>query len=513
VSTLNVTQHITRPAFRTLESGKDQGQRYLRVTIVWHADLARIGHYADLYEWRKCCSDGQSGSIPIGRNQPEFSDGRAIDDLFVSREAVTITSLQAASMPLEHVLRIDANEHSDVRLGPSQAQSLLLTEAELLQGQPIRLGQSVVLYLRLVDLAPTSSIGVSALEQRLVGASPEMLRLRSQVYHAARSDLPVMLLGESGSGKEVIAAAIHQLSARAEQPFIAINMAAIPETLVAAELFGVVKGAFTGAEARSGVFTKADRGVLFLDEVGDTPLTYQIQLLRALEQGQIQPVGGDYRSVNVRTVAATDGSIEAEDGFRRALRHRLSGYTIEIPPLRQRPEDIGPQVMFFLSEKIPGTVTAAPEDSAERPEVAAHWARFFYQALLSDWAGNSRELRHAALRHVMGEQELLPVTSAPLSVMQTGEMTSERTLNDSDIAEIFAGCDYEVTRAAEILGLSRQSLYRRLQKLPGFVAADSLSEEEIRFALKSQASLPDAARFLKVSMHALRPRLRQLGVR
>ena len=513
VSTQNITQHITQPAFRTLERGADQGQRYLRVTIVWHTDLLRIGHYADLHEWQTFCRDAHSGPIPIGRNQPEFSDGRAINDLFVSRQALTITSLQTASMPLEHVLRIDANEHSDVRLGPSQGQSLLLTEAELLRGQPIRLGQSVVLYLRLVDLAPTSSIGVSLLEQRLVGASPEMLRLRSQVYHAACSDLPVMLLGESGSGKEIIAAAIHQLSARAEHPFIAINMAAIPETLVAAELFGVVKGAFTGAEARSGVFTKADRGVLFLDEVGDTPQAHQIQLLRALEQGQIQPVGGDYRTVNVRTVAATDGSVEAEDGFRRALRHRLSGYTIEIPPLRQRPEDIGPQVMFFLSEKIPGTVTAAPEDGAERPEVAAHWARFFYQALLSDWSGNSRELRHAALRHVMGEQELLPVTPAARSVKQNGKMKLERTLNDSDIAAVFADCDYEVARAAEVLGLSRQSLYRRLQKLPGFVAADSLSEDEIRSALQNQPSLPEAARSLKVSMHALRPRLRQLGVR
>ena len=513
VSTNHITHHITRPAFRTLEGGADNSRQTLRATIVWHTDLARIGHHVDLCDWQHIRGANLGTRIPIGRNQPEFSDGCAIHDCFVSREALTITCLQTQSMPLEHVLRIEANEHSDVRLGHAQGQTLLLTEAELLRGQPIRLGHSVVLYLRLVDLSRTSVAEGSFLEPRLIGASPEMMRLRSQVYHAACSDLPVMLLGESGSGKEVIAGAIHELSARAQQPFVAINMAAIPETLVAAELFGVVKGAFTGAEARPGVFSKADGGVLFLDEIGDTPLAHQIQLLRALEQGQIQPVGGDYRNVNVRTLSATDGSVEAEDGFRRALRHRLSGYSISIPPLRQRPEDIGPQVVGFLSQKIPGKVTAAPEDAAERPEVAVHWARFFYQALLADWPGNSRELRYAALRQVMGEEGLLPVTSAQKAVTPTNERSPQRSFKGSEIAQVFADCDYEVAKAADTLGMSRQSLYRRLQKLPSFVSADSLSDEEIRSALHAEPSLPEVARSLRVSLHALRPRLRQLGIR
>ncbi len=507
------TQHITQPAFKTIEGSVGQSRKRLRLTIVWHTDLTRVGRYTDLLDWQEVRKGDAKKSLSIGRNQPQFSDGRAINDPFVSRESLTMTCLRQGAMPLEHVLRIEANEHSEVRLGPSQGRSLLLTESELLRGQPIRLGHSVVLYVRLVDLAPPSTADVSVLERKLIGASPEMTQLRSQVCNAACCDLPVMLLGESGSGKEVIAAAIHELSARSQQPFIAINMAAIPETLVAAELFGVVKGAYTGAEARSGVFTKAHGGVLFLDEIADTPLAHQIQLLRALEQGQIQPVGGDFRHVNVRTLSATDGSVEVESGFRRALLHRLSGYSIRIPPLRERPEDIGPQVLFFLADTIPGKVTAAPEESLERPEVAAHWARFFYQALLAEWPGNSRELRYAALRHVMGEQEPSPVTSAVSNGVDAEENASRGSLQGEKIAEVFANCDYEVARAADELGMSRQSLYRRLQKLPGFVAVHALTDEEILTALQSQATLLEAARSLRVSVHALRPRLSQLGIR
>jgi len=499
----------TQPALRTTEHGATGHRQRLRLTILWHPELNRIGRYVDLCDWEQVLNGTVKKSFSVGRNQPMFSDDQPLCDPHVSRQALNVSFLHSPTMPLEHVLKVDANEYADVRMGPSQSASLLITEAELLRGQPIRLGHGVVLYLRLVSVAESTPAADDPLASRLIGASPEMMQLRAQVARVAQSDLPVLLIGESGCGKEVIASAVHALSARVQHPFLALNVAAIPETLVAAELFGVAKGAYTGAEARAGAFTKANEGTLFLDEIGDTPPAHQIQLLRALEQGQIQPVGGDLRQVNVRALAATDGSIDEKDGFRRALRHRLAGYTIAIPPLRERPEDIGPQVIAFLKEEGPAATDANPEASAERPEVAAYWARFFYRALLADWPGNSRELRYAALRQLAGEGEMLAVSA--VSKPERGEKRSMPQESEALYA-VFSAHDYEISKTATALGMTRQSLYRRLEKLPEFVCADALTDQDIRSALEQSSSLSVAARSLKVSVHALKPRLRQLGV-
>lgn len=499
----------TQPAFRTVENGALRHRQRLRLTILWHPELNRIGRYADLCDWDRALSEAVKKPLLVGRNQPMFSDGQPLCDPHVSRQALSVSFLQSPTMPLEHVLKVDADEHADVRMGPSQSASLLITEAELLRGQPLRFGHGVVLYLRLVPVAESTPAADALLASRLIGASPEMMQLRAQVARIAQSDLPVLLIGESGCGKEVVASAVHALSARAQQPFLALNVAAIPETLVAAELFGVAKGAYTGAEARAGAFTKAHQGTLFLDEIGDTPQAHQIQLLRALEQGQIQPVGGDPRQVNVRALAATDGSIDEQDGFRRALRHRLAGYMITIPPLRERPEDIGPQVMAFLAEAGPSTVETNPEASGERPEVAAYWARFFYRALLADWPGNSRELRYAALRHLAGEGEISAVSA--VTKPESGEKSAPPVESEALYA-VFSANDYEISKTATALGMTRQSLYRRLEKLPEFVCADTLTDQDIRSALRHSPSLSAAARSLEVSVHALKPRLRRLGV-
>ena len=158
------------------------------------------------------------------------------------------------------------------------------------------------------------------------------MKLRRDIAVVAATPLAVLILGESGVGKEWLARAVHACSGRSRQPMVAVNLAAVPVDLAAAELFGSVRGAFTGARDRPGAFQRAHGGTLFLDEIADAPVAVQVQLLRALEQGEIQVLGGDAARVDVRVIAATDQSVGEERGFRAALRHRLAGYTLYLPP-------------------------------------------------------------------------------------------------------------------------------------------------------------------------------------
>src|SRR6185312_10546599 len=169
----------------------------------------------------------------------------------------------------------------------------------------------------------------------LVGESETLLETRRQIRQVADLDVPVLLRGETGTGKELVARAIHQASVRRDRPYLALNMSAIPSSLAASELFGAAKGAFTGADQKKrGYFSRASGGTLFLDEIGEVPPEVQPLLLRALESGEIQPVGAEeIQRVDVRTIAATDSDLEAEIAsgrFRAPMLHRLSGYEIRI---------------------------------------------------------------------------------------------------------------------------------------------------------------------------------------
>lgn len=230
----------------------------------------------------------------------------------------------------------------------------------------------------------------------IAGNAPALRKAIELLRLAAGSRIAVLLLGETGVGKELFARALHQLSDRRTRPFVALNCAALPVELVESELFGVEKGAYTGAQAtRPGRFERADGGTLFLDEIGDLPLTAQSKLLRALQEGEIERVG-DHRTrkVDVRVVAATNCHLEdaVRDGrFRSDLYYRLNAFQIDIPPLRERKEDIPLLSRRFLSEQcaVQGKKLLGFSDKAKR-------------ALLShDWPGNIRELRNVIERGVL----------------------------------------------------------------------------------------------------------------
>jgi DNA-binding NtrC family response regulator len=241
-----------------------------------------------------------------------------------------------------------------------------------------------------VTISPAPSAGAMPSEGsvRLIGSGPAMQRVFRDVAHVSGTDLPVLVTGETGTGKELVAQAIHANSPRAAGPFVPVCVAALNPAIVESELFGHAKGAFTGAhDERRGLFELAERGTLFLDEIGDTPPELQVKLLRVLESRSYRRVGsGESRGTNVRVVAATNRDLPAlvaEGKFREDLYHRLRVFPIRLPPLRERPEDLPDLVRHFAA----GVAGAAAPTGIGANFLAALGSR--------PWTGNIRELRNA----------------------------------------------------------------------------------------------------------------------
>jgi DNA-binding NtrC family response regulator len=297
--------------------------------------------------------------------------------------------------------------------------------------------------------------------------SPAMAALMEFVKQVASSHSTVLIEGESGSGKEVVARVLHDASPRRDGPFLAVNVNAIPESLIESHLFGHERGSFTGAEgARQGLFRAASGGTLFLDEIGDLPLPNQAKLLRVIESKEILPVGSDRPvRVDVRIVAATNRDLKSfveEKRFRSDLYYRLSAIRIKVPPLRERPEDVSALAQFFLERH-------AREHG--RPVVGFDTASM-RRLLAYPWPGNVRELSNVVERAtVVCSGKLVTVADLPPEV--AGRAGSEgsayhEAMSDFEralIASTLERVDGDRREAARILGISLATLYRRLEKL------------------------------------------------
>lgn len=306
----------------------------------------------------------------------------------------------------------------------------------------------------------------------IIGQSPKLLSVIDKIKVVAPTETSVLILGESGTGKERIAHALHELSSVNQGPFVIVNCAALPESLIESELFGHEKGAFTGANTlRAGKFEQANNGTVFLDEIGELPLDSQVKLLRVLQEKEIERLGGDRTiKINVRVIAATNRSLEkevAEGRFRLDLFYRLNVFPIELPPLRERKEDIESLANYFVKKYA----------AKAKKNVTGLSANALSQLMHYNFPGNIRELEHQIERNVLLAltNEIatfdLPIQVATQPQLASGSTGPLRSMEDMEREHIMAAlkmCSGKVFGpggAAEVLKMNPTTLYSKMKKL------------------------------------------------
>ncbi len=402
---------------------------------------------------------------------------------------VVLCDLRLAGMDGIELLRRTkkASPDTDVVIMTAYASAETAVEA-MRQGayeyliKPFQMDEVVMLLRRIIErrdlvsenAALRDKLSSRAATGRIIGDSSAIRAVRDLIGLVAPADTPVLILGESGTGKELVAAEIHARSSRAKGPFVVLNCAAVPETLLEAELFGHEKGAFTGAAQRKpGQFKLAEGGTLFMDEIGEAPLAIQAKLLRAIELKQFLPLGSAKPvTVDVRIIAATNREIEAfvrEGRFREDLFYRLNVFPIRIPPLRDRKEDIVPIAEHFLRE-WKGAGRGGPAVPALGADAAAKLRSY-------PWPGNVRELRN-----VLERATILAgggsVTAAHIMIEGGGpgrgsaEERLRSLIGEMDLPAIekrlvelvLEAAGGNKSRAAATLGITRRALYGRLER-------------------------------------------------
>lgn len=413
---------------------------------------------------------GVSKHVVLGKHLQKIEPGATMLEVLQTRKPILGKAVQIKSV----------NHHVVVNIYPILRQNELVAVVSIFRdvtetkqlSQALGRVQGLAEYFR-QQLTEQEELKKS----QIVGKHPAFLRSISQAITVAKTDAPVLLTGENGSGKEVLAKLIHQKSQRCAKPLITVNCAAIPESLLESELFGYAEGSFTGAKrgGKPGKFELADGGTIFLDEIGDMPLVMQAKILRVLQEKEIEKIGrSDNLPVNVRVIAATNRQLEdmvQKGAFRRDLYYRLNVVAIRAPSLRDRGEDIGLFAYHFLTafnKKYDKSLSYTPE--------VFH---FFSQ---HDWPGNVRELQNCieyavimcpgpeiGLEHLppslhctddAPQNETLPVSAQTHTSLRESVRANEREL----IAKTLEACGHNKTKTMRILGISRRSFYQKLKQ-------------------------------------------------
>jgi two-component system nitrogen regulation response regulator GlnG len=490
-----------------------QGERpVLAATLAYHPEAARVGE-------RVLAPDGR---LAISRLGPDFAPVRGagaagpLADPYLSRSPLTV-ELRGDGLTLSGTAVVDGEPLEGTRRWPGSA---------LARGLVLELGRRVVLVLHLArDERPAEPRG-------MIGESDTLQRVRRELGRVGPRPVAVLVRGATGTGKELAARALHDASARAGGPFVAVSLAAVAPSVVASELFGHQKGAFTGADdERQGCFRRASGGTLFLDEIGECPVEVQVALLRAIDSGKVQPVGADREHrVDVRIVSATDADLDAAVAagrFRAPLLHRLAGYELHLPRLDERREDIGRLLVAFLSEHGAPTLSAS---------VVARLVAY-------TWPGNVRQLRNVAAQLAVaageGPDELERVlarvlappagvgpsslpASAPAGPPAAAPATAAApaasrrkpaSVEPEELAAALWRNGWKLDRTAADLGISRPSLYRLIDADPSLRRAKDVSRDELERALgAADGDLDVVSARLEVSKPGLRRRLEEEGL-
>jgi len=516
------------------ESGRQEPPSALPVlTVLGHPDLSRIGDRAFLGALARGRQAWLSRDRP-GFSPPRAAAGEPLSDPFLSRAPLRFEPLDGGAVRLH----LDESRTRVTVEGEPVEEGRTLSAAQLEDGAVLVLSERIVL---LLQRRPPPLPGTGE-RFGLIGESAGIDAVRRAVERVAPLPMAVLLRGETGTGKELVARALHEHSPRASRPFLSVNLAAVPPSLAAAELFGSRKGSYTGSvHDRPGYFALANGGTLYLDEIGEAPPEVQALLLRALEAGEVLPVGDPTpRKVDVRIISATDSDLETairQGTFRSPLLHRLSGYLIRLPPLRQRREDIGRLLVHFLRlelERIGDTLPPRAAAAGEPWLPAGLIARLARYA----WPGNVRQLQNVArqlaidghgqpvlldtpgLEDLMPEVEPPPRPSAavvPLpSPAPPGRRRSRRPseVSEEELIAALRSHHWNLKAAADALGVARTSLYLLLERSPSVRPAADIPPEEIRQAWeRCGGDLEAMAGGLEVSERALRQRLKDLKLR
>ncbi len=499
---------VASPSSSGDHDGRARSQPAL--TVLWHRDVRRIGECDVL--------DG-TGEVQISRKTAPFDS--TADVVLSSRE------------PFMAI--IDRGGPIEVRPCPSKTNVVVdgarLDGARVFSEEQVRAGVVLLLADELVVcLHRANQPRLRGPALAMIGGSDAIEAVRRQVIQVADLDTPVLVRGETGTGKELVALAIREKSRRAAGPFVKISLADVPEQTAAAELFGYERGAFTGAaQSHPGLFAQADGGTLLLDEIADGASDVQKMLLRVLETGELRPLGsGRARKVDVRLVAATDARLETamrEGRFAEPLYHRLASFPIPVPPLRERREDVGLLLLHFLHKEL---AAVGQGDRLEtRPLAERAWLKASDVARIarSDFPGNVRTIRNIARRIVIfnraeRDARLDPVAEAmlaedePARVAPTPSAAPPRVskVSDDEIEEALARHNYNHSAAARALGIDRSTLYDRVRANPrGVRSASDLSDAEIlECHARHRGDLAAMAADLRVSPKPLAARLKQL---
>jgi len=401
---------------------------------------------------------------------------RAIDVLANGQADILITDLDAAGLEGLEVVRRTRRDHPEMDVVVIASSATMPKAAEAVRMgipdfliRPFGAAEVKRLLSRLAEKRPTSEPGLSAVVEQglgtLVGDSPAMQKVREWVLKAAETRLSVLILGDSGTGKELVARAIHSCSRWRDEPFVPVDCGALAPTLIESELFGHVKGAFTGAtQSRAGLMVEAGRGTLLLDEIGELPVELQPKLLRAIQEREVRPVGSNERvPLEARIMAASNINIKdaiREGKFRQDLYYRLNVLTIRLAPLRQRKSDVLALVNHFLAKY--GTAEGVADFSPE----------FMSRLMQYDWPGNVRELENAIQRAVALSSGLrLELKDLPSTLVYATEGPSSardsarlQDLERKAIKEALEAVSGDRVRAAKLLGIGKTTIYRKLKE-------------------------------------------------
>jgi len=500
------------------------GERVLTATIAFHPDWTRIGEQSTFVSRGTKENPLELSRVAPMFSRPEIRGQSPLTDGFVSRKPIFISGHGKSAI---HIWCEAGGEKNCVN-GQQLSQVLQFTEEEQSRGLVINMADRVILVLRRV---PPKIKRWPALN--LIGCSPEMDELRKLILQVADVGTPVLIHGQTGSGKELVANAIHNQSARNHQPFVAVNMAAIPKTTAVSQLFGHTKGAFSGADREhSGYFGQAHGGTLFLDEIGETSLEIQAMLLRVLETSKRQPVGsGEDHLVDVRVLAATDTNLDlaiVNGRMREPLVHRLRAFDIEVPSLEQRPEDIAVLFVHFMRLELEATGEFDNwKNQADQNEL---WldCKFIEHLIAQPWTGNVRQLRNVVRKLVIsnrGQTELrIPeglleapnnitartTSTPPPAATRPRSMPSEIT--EDVMIEVLKKHQWRAGPCADELGISRSSLYSLIEQSPNVRKSKDITKEDIAEARQQCAdNLEAMAQRLQVSKRALQLRIKDLS--